>query len=109
MLRAAARGPRRGVRTPSAGTPATIRRTVGIRVHEPGQRGDDEKGTDADAAGLADLFDELAALGFDDALDLVARQDARRARADRARRGSSTSPGADPQPGGHPARTIAVP
>ncbi len=48
--------------------PATLRRTVGIRVHEPGQRGDDEKGTDADAAGLADLFDELESLGFADAL-----------------------------------------
>jgi alkanesulfonate monooxygenase SsuD/methylene tetrahydromethanopterin reductase-like flavin-dependent oxidoreductase (luciferase family) len=47
---------------------ATLRRTVGIRVHEPGQRGDDEKGTDADAAGLADLFDELEAVGCDDAL-----------------------------------------
>ena len=46
----------------------TLRRTVGIRVHEPGQRGDDEKGTDADAAGLADFFDELAAVGVDDAL-----------------------------------------
>jgi alkanesulfonate monooxygenase SsuD/methylene tetrahydromethanopterin reductase-like flavin-dependent oxidoreductase (luciferase family) len=48
--------------------PATIRRTVGLRVHEPGQLGDDTRGTDADAAGLADLFDELAGAGFDDAL-----------------------------------------
>jgi alkanesulfonate monooxygenase SsuD/methylene tetrahydromethanopterin reductase-like flavin-dependent oxidoreductase (luciferase family) len=47
---------------------ATLRRTVGIRVHEPGQRGDDTRGTDSDAAGLADFFDELAAVGFDDAL-----------------------------------------
>jgi alkanesulfonate monooxygenase SsuD/methylene tetrahydromethanopterin reductase-like flavin-dependent oxidoreductase (luciferase family) len=48
--------------------PATIRRTVGLRVHEPGQLGDDTRGTDADAAGLADLFDELAGAGFEDAL-----------------------------------------
>jgi len=48
--------------------PATIRRTVGLRVHEPGRLGDDTRGTDADAAGLADLFDELAGAGFEDAL-----------------------------------------
>ena len=45
-----------------------IRRTVGLRVHEPGEGQDDTKGTDADAAGLADLFDELEALGYGDAL-----------------------------------------
>jgi FMNH2-dependent dimethyl sulfone monooxygenase len=45
-----------------------IRRTIGIRLHEPGQRGDDAKGTDADADGLADLFDELEAFGIHDAL-----------------------------------------
>ena len=48
--------------------PSTIRRTVGLRVHEPGRRGDDDRGTDAGAEGLADLFDQLAAVGFDDAL-----------------------------------------
>jgi FMNH2-dependent dimethyl sulfone monooxygenase len=48
--------------------PATMRRTVGLRLHEPGQRRDDERGTDADAAGLADLFDELAGVGIDDAV-----------------------------------------
>ena len=48
--------------------PATMRRTIGLRLHEPGQRGDDDHGTDADAAGLADLFDELEAVGGDDAL-----------------------------------------
>ena len=47
---------------------ASIRRTVGIRLHEPGQGKDDAKGTDADAAGLADFFDELEALGYGDAL-----------------------------------------
>jgi alkanesulfonate monooxygenase SsuD/methylene tetrahydromethanopterin reductase-like flavin-dependent oxidoreductase (luciferase family) len=47
---------------------AAIRRTVGLRVHEPGQGADDAKGTDAGAAGLADLFDELEALGYGDAL-----------------------------------------
>lgn len=43
-----------------------IRRTVGIRLHEPGQRGEDARSTDADAAGLADLCDELEAFGFHD-------------------------------------------
>ncbi len=45
-----------------------IRRTIGIRLHEPGLRGDDTKGTDADAEGLADIFDELDAAGFDDTI-----------------------------------------
>lgn len=45
-----------------------IRRTVGLRLHEPGEGRDDTRGTDADAAGLADLFDELEALGYGDAL-----------------------------------------
>ncbi|HEX5590751.1 MAG TPA: LLM class flavin-dependent oxidoreductase [Candidatus Limnocylindrales bacterium] len=48
--------------------PATIRRTIGVRLHEPGTGTDDAFGLDADAAGLADLLDELAALGVDDAL-----------------------------------------
>jgi len=47
--------------------PATLRRTVGIRLHEPG-KSDDDPGTDADAAGLADFFDELEAVGFDDVI-----------------------------------------
>ena len=45
-----------------------IRRTVGLRLHEPGEGKDDARGTDADAAGLADLFDEFAALGYGDAI-----------------------------------------
>ncbi|HJU48529.1 MAG TPA: LLM class flavin-dependent oxidoreductase [Gaiellaceae bacterium] len=48
--------------------PATMRRTVGLRLHEPGRRGGDDHGTDADAGGLADIFDELAAVGVDDAV-----------------------------------------
>lgn len=48
--------------------PATLRRTIGIRLHDPGFGADDPLGLDADAAGLADFFDELAALGVDDAL-----------------------------------------
>src|SRR5215218_9384727 len=32
---------------------ASIRRTVGIRLHEPGERGEDARSTDPDAAGLA--------------------------------------------------------
>jgi alkanesulfonate monooxygenase SsuD/methylene tetrahydromethanopterin reductase-like flavin-dependent oxidoreductase (luciferase family) len=48
--------------------PATIRRTVGVRLHEPGSGADDILGLDADAAGLADFLDELQGLGIDDAL-----------------------------------------
>ena len=48
--------------------PATIRRTIGIRLHEPGSGADDALGLDADAPGLADFLDELAGLGIDDAL-----------------------------------------
>jgi alkanesulfonate monooxygenase SsuD/methylene tetrahydromethanopterin reductase-like flavin-dependent oxidoreductase (luciferase family) len=47
---------------------STMRRTIGIRLHEPGQRGDDARSTDTDAAGLADLLDEYASIGFDDAI-----------------------------------------
>jgi Coenzyme F420-dependent N5,N10-methylene tetrahydromethanopterin reductase and related flavin-dependent oxidoreductases len=47
---------------------ASLRKTIGIRLHEPGQRGDDERGTDAEAEGLADFFDELDAFGYQDAL-----------------------------------------
>jgi alkanesulfonate monooxygenase SsuD/methylene tetrahydromethanopterin reductase-like flavin-dependent oxidoreductase (luciferase family) len=47
--------------------PASIRRTVGIRLYEPGKR-DDEPGIDADAVGLAAFFDELEAVGFADAI-----------------------------------------
>lgn len=47
---------------------ASLRRTVGIRLHEPGARGDDAKGTDAGAEGLAELFDELEDFGYHDAL-----------------------------------------
>jgi len=46
----------------------SMRRTVGIRVRDPGTPTDDGKSTDADAAGLADIFDEHAALGFVDAV-----------------------------------------
>lgn len=46
--------------------PADIRRTVGIRVRDPGAPPDDGKSTDADIPGLADIFDEHAALGFVD-------------------------------------------
>jgi FMNH2-dependent dimethyl sulfone monooxygenase len=48
--------------------PGAIRRTVGIRIREPGAAADDGKSTDADIAGLADLFDEHSALGFADAI-----------------------------------------
>ena len=48
--------------------PATLRRTLGIRLHEPGSGADDPLGLDADADGLADFLDELAALGIDDAV-----------------------------------------
>jgi hypothetical protein len=48
--------------------PASIRRTIGVRLHEPGRRGGDERSTDASTQGLADLFDGFAELGFDDVL-----------------------------------------
>lgn len=47
---------------------ASIRRTVGIRLHEPGMGKDDRESTDAGAEALADLFDELEAFGFHDAI-----------------------------------------
>jgi alkanesulfonate monooxygenase SsuD/methylene tetrahydromethanopterin reductase-like flavin-dependent oxidoreductase (luciferase family) len=47
---------------------SAIRRTVGLRVHAPGTKPEAERGLDADAAGLADAFDELDELGFSDAL-----------------------------------------
>ena len=49
--------------------PATIRRTIGVRLHEPGKGSPgDVTGLDAGATGLADFLDELAGLGIDDAL-----------------------------------------
>ncbi|MBF8290217.1 MAG: class flavin-dependent oxidoreductase [Chloroflexi bacterium] len=48
--------------------PATLRRTIGIRLHDPGTLRDDPSGLDADARGLADFFAELASLGIGDAL-----------------------------------------
>jgi alkanesulfonate monooxygenase SsuD/methylene tetrahydromethanopterin reductase-like flavin-dependent oxidoreductase (luciferase family) len=48
--------------------PASIRRTVGIRLHPPGEGADDRGGLDAEAAGLADFFDELAEVGCADAI-----------------------------------------
>jgi len=48
--------------------PATIRRTVGIRLHEPGAGHGDPTGIDAGPAELAALFDELAVLGIEDAV-----------------------------------------
>ena len=47
---------------------SSIRRTVGIRLHEPGQRGDDARSTDVEGPGLADLFDELETLGYQDVI-----------------------------------------
>jgi alkanesulfonate monooxygenase SsuD/methylene tetrahydromethanopterin reductase-like flavin-dependent oxidoreductase (luciferase family) len=49
--------------------PASMRRTVGIRLNEPGDgSGEDGRATDADAGGLADLFDELESIGFADSI-----------------------------------------
>jgi alkanesulfonate monooxygenase SsuD/methylene tetrahydromethanopterin reductase-like flavin-dependent oxidoreductase (luciferase family) len=45
-----------------------MRRTIGIRLHEPGEGADDREGTDTNATGLADLFDELDDAGFADAI-----------------------------------------
>jgi alkanesulfonate monooxygenase SsuD/methylene tetrahydromethanopterin reductase-like flavin-dependent oxidoreductase (luciferase family) len=47
---------------------ASIRRTVGIRLHQPGEGAHDNEGTDAGPAGLADFFDELEAAGFADVI-----------------------------------------
>ncbi|HEX3265411.1 MAG TPA: LLM class flavin-dependent oxidoreductase [Candidatus Limnocylindrales bacterium] len=46
----------------------SIRRTIAFRLHQPGLGRDDPNSTDADAAGLADLFDEFEALGYSDAM-----------------------------------------
>ena len=48
--------------------PASIRRTVGVRLHPPGDGADDNEGTDAGPEGLADFFDELGSLGFADVI-----------------------------------------
>ena len=48
--------------------PTTIRRTVGIRLHDPGTGVSDPAGLDAEAGGLAAFFDELASLGIDEAM-----------------------------------------
>ena len=48
--------------------PASMRRTIGLRLHDPGDGAADPAGLDADAQGLADFFDELAVLGIDDAI-----------------------------------------
>jgi FMNH2-dependent dimethyl sulfone monooxygenase len=48
--------------------PKSIRKTIGIRLHEPGEGADDPRATNADAQGLADLFDDYEGLGFSDAI-----------------------------------------
>jgi len=48
--------------------PTSIRRTIGVRLHETGRRGGDERSTDASAEGLADLFDGFGEVGVDDAI-----------------------------------------
>jgi alkanesulfonate monooxygenase SsuD/methylene tetrahydromethanopterin reductase-like flavin-dependent oxidoreductase (luciferase family) len=49
--------------------PRSMRMTIGVRLHEPGSGDpDDATSLDAGAEGLADYLDELAGLGFDDAI-----------------------------------------
>ena len=48
--------------------PATLRRTVGIRIHDPGGVSVGASGLAADTDRLTALFDDLAALGIDDAI-----------------------------------------
>ena len=48
--------------------PGSLRRTIGIRLHDPGQLGDDPSGTDAGPGELAAFFDELESLNFADAI-----------------------------------------
>lgn len=46
--------------------PATMRRTVGVRLRDPGGSTDDPSASNASGEALADLFDAFAARGFDD-------------------------------------------
>jgi len=49
--------------------PATLRRTIGVRLADPGTgSADDATALDAEAEGLAAFLDELAGLGADDAI-----------------------------------------
>ncbi len=48
--------------------PASLRRTVGIRLHPAGEGAHDTSGTDVGASGLADFLDELEDVGFADAI-----------------------------------------
>ncbi|MBI3745905.1 MAG: LLM class flavin-dependent oxidoreductase [Chloroflexi bacterium] len=49
--------------------PATLRRTIGVRLADPGTgSADDASAIDAEAPGLAAFLDELAGLGVDDAI-----------------------------------------
>jgi FMNH2-dependent dimethyl sulfone monooxygenase len=47
---------------------ATIRRTIGIKVQDPGEGGGDPTTLVGDADAIARLFDELAQVGVDDAI-----------------------------------------
>ena len=47
---------------------ATMRRTIGIRLQDPGEGEADARTLVADADGLARFFDELAGVGVDDAI-----------------------------------------
>jgi alkanesulfonate monooxygenase SsuD/methylene tetrahydromethanopterin reductase-like flavin-dependent oxidoreductase (luciferase family) len=47
---------------------ATMRRTIGIKLQDPGEGEPDATTLVADAAGLARFFDELAGVGVDDAI-----------------------------------------
>ena len=73
------RGLRRGRRGPAGRSAARS----ASALFEPGERGDDARSTDADAAGLADIFDELEAIGLRRRDHLVARQVAGGHRPDR--------------------------
>lgn len=48
--------------------PATMRRTVGVRIYDPDGVPLDGRGLATDTDGLAALFDDLAAVGIDDAI-----------------------------------------
>jgi FMNH2-dependent dimethyl sulfone monooxygenase len=48
--------------------PATLRRTIGMRLADPGDSTADATTLSADVDGLAAAFDDLAALGLDDVL-----------------------------------------
>jgi alkanesulfonate monooxygenase SsuD/methylene tetrahydromethanopterin reductase-like flavin-dependent oxidoreductase (luciferase family) len=91
--------------------PSTVRRTIGIRLHDPGTGADDLLGLDAEADGLADFLDELAGLGVADALIWsISKSRAALERIAEARRlHLARASGAGHGPGWPPMRSATIP